>query len=153
MTIWRGDQPGTDATGGMSRWGQIFGRRARGVTLALALACAGLATARAEVSVEGDEAALRVTADKATLGEVLAALKARYRLRYDSSIDLGREVNGTLTGSLHRVVVGLLAGHDFVVKRSSEEGVEIVRVAQPGTPMTRGRNFTWRAAFTKTAAR
>lgn len=152
MAIGRGDQRGMDATGGMSRWGQIFGRRARRAALALALICAA-APVRAEVSVEGSEAALRLTADKATLGEVLAALKARYRLRFDSSIDLGREVNGTLTGSLHRVVVSLLAGYDFVVKRSSEEGVEIVRVAQPGTPMTRGRNFTWRAAFTKTAAR
>jgi hypothetical protein len=136
----------------MSLWGQVSGRAAR-IAFALALLCAAVTVARAEVQVEGDEAALRVSADKATLGEVLAALQARYRLRFDPSLDLGREVSGTLTGSLHRVVVSLLAGYDFVVKRSSEEGVEIIRVAQPGTPMTRERNFTWRAAFKKTAAR
>ena len=77
-----------------------------------------------------------MTADKAPLGEVLAALKSKFRLRYDESLRVDREVTGTLNGTLHRVVVRLLDGYDFVVKRSAADGVEIIRVAEPGRAHT-----------------
>ncbi len=106
------------------------------------------------MQIEGNETALRLTADKASLGEVLAALKSKFRLRYDESLRVDREVTGTLNGTLHRVVVRLLDGYDFVVKRSAAEGVEIIRVTEPGSAHTASqpRAFMWRAAFTKTAS-
>ena len=136
----------------MFGWGQA-GRLAACATLAFSLVCVA-ASARAEVRVEGDEAALRLTADNASLGDVLAALKSKFRLRYDESLRVDREVTGTLNGTLHRVVVRLLDGYDFVVKRSAADGVEIIRVTEPGRAHTAAqpRAFMWRAAFTKTAS-
>lgn len=97
---------------------------------ALALLCAG--ACRAEVRIEGDEASLRVVTNQATLAEVLSALKAKFRLHYGMAIDSSRQINGTVSGSLHRVVAQLLNGHDFVMRRGTD-GVEIVQLAPRGT--------------------
>ncbi len=112
----------------MSRWGQV--RRVGCAVVALVLLWAFPNASRAELRIEGDEAALRVIADQAPLGDVLAALKAKFRLRYHT-VDSDRQVTGTISGTLHRVVVRLLDGHDFVVQRSAE-GVEILQVAPRG---------------------
>ena len=98
--------------------------------VALALMGAAVNAARAEVRIEGDEANLRITADKATLGEVLAALKAKFPVRY-GAINVDRQINGTISGSLHRVVVRLLDGFDSVVSRTAN-GVEIIQLAPRG---------------------
>jgi hypothetical protein len=125
----RGGHAGIRMAVAMAGWGQAIARAAMGLGLALALTCAD--AARAGVLIEGDETELRVIADKAPLGEVLAVLKAKYRLRYDGAINVSREVNGTVSGTLHRVVVQLLGGHDFVVRRS-DEGVEIIQASPHG---------------------
>jgi hypothetical protein len=113
---------------------------ARRVHVSVWMARAGLALApvgalappvRAELRVESDAAGIRVTATNAPLGEVLAALKAKFPLRY-GDIAVDRDVTGTIEGTLHRVVVRLLDGFDFVVSRSGD-GVEIVKVAPCGT--------------------
>jgi hypothetical protein len=112
----------------MSRWRQV--RSVGRAVVALGLLCALAGTSRAELRIEGDEAALRVIADQAPIGDVLAALRAKFRLRY-RSIDSDRQVSGTISGTLHRVVVRLLDGHDFVVQRSPD-GVEILQIAPRG---------------------
>jgi hypothetical protein len=112
----------------MSGWGQV--KRAGCAFIALGLLCALPVTSRAELRVEGDETALRVIADHAPIGDVLAALKAKFRLRY-KAIGSDRHVSGTVSGTLHRVVVRLLDGHDFVVQRSAD-GVEIIQLAPSG---------------------
>ena len=106
------------------------GRIALRAVLALALMGAAGNATRAEVQIEGDAASLRVTAEKATLGEVLAALKAKFPLRY-GAINVDRQINGTMAGSLHRVVVRLLDGFDSVVSRTAD-GVEIIQLAPRG---------------------
>ncbi len=115
----------------MSRTGRASQRPGARTLLALALACALGPPARAEMRVESDAAGIRLTATNAPLGEVLAALKAKFPLRY-GAIAVEREINGTIEGTLHRVVVRLLDGFDFVVSRSPE-GVEIVKLAPRGT--------------------
>lgn len=131
----------------MSRWWIAKAGR-RGV-LALALLCAVSNPGRAEVLIEGDEAALRVIADQAPIGDVLAALKAKFRLRY-RAVDSDRQVSGTISGTLHRVVVRLLDGHDFVVQRSAD-GVDIVQIAPSGgaRALRRGRPIApvWRTSL------
>ena len=101
------------------------------VSGALVLAC-GAATARADVLVEGDEAAVRIVARQASVAEVFAALQSRFRFRYRLAVNPERPVNGTITGPLHGVAARLLDGYDFVVKRAPD-GVEVVRVAPRGT--------------------
>jgi hypothetical protein len=115
----------------MSRRARAGKRLARRAALALALLCAPALPAHAEVRLESDETGIRLTATNAPLSEVLAALKAKFPLRY-GAIAVEREINGTIEGTLHRVVVRLLDGFDFVVSRSPE-GVEIMRVAPRGT--------------------
>jgi hypothetical protein len=131
----------------MSRW--WIARAGRRGVLALALLCAVSNPGRAEVLIEGDEAALRVIADQAPIGDVLAALKAKFRLRY-RAVDSDRQVSGTISGTLHRVVVRLLDGHDFVVQRSAD-GVDIVQIAPSGgaRALRRGRPIApvWRTSL------
>ena len=97
----------------------------------VALAC-GAATARADVLVDGDEAAIRIVARQASVAEVFAALQSKFRFRYRLAVSPERRINGTITGPLHGVVARLLDGYDFVVKRAPD-GVEVVRVAPRGT--------------------
>ena len=109
-------------------WGQV--RVAGCVVIALGLLCARPDASRAELRIEGDETALRVIADQAPVSEILEALRAKFRLRY-RAVDSDRHVTGTISGTLHRVVVRLLDGHDFVVQRSAQ-GVEILQLAPRG---------------------
>ena len=131
----------------MACWGQV--RVAGCVVIALGLSCALPAASRAELRIEGDETALRVIADQARVGEILEALKAKFRLRY-RAIDSDRHVTGTISGTLHRVVVRLLDGHDFVVQRSAQ-GVEILQIAPRGgaTSQRLGRPIApvWRTSL------
>jgi hypothetical protein len=138
----------------MSRTGRRPERLAACAALALALLCALVPPARAEVLVQSDETGIRLTATNAPLGEVLAALKAKFPLRY-GAIAVEREINGTIEGSLHRVVVRLLDGFDFVVSRSPE-GVEIVKLAPRGTasftPQVRPGVTEWKIPAAQAAA-
>jgi hypothetical protein len=138
----------------MSGTGRALERSAARAVLAAAVLCSLALAARAEVRVESDAAGIRVTATNASLGEVLAALKARFPLRY-GAIAVEREINGSIEGTLHRVVVRLLDGFDFVVSRSPE-GVEIVRVAPRGTasftPPARPGATEWKIPAAQAAA-
>lgn len=131
----------------MAGWGQVW--VAGGAAIAFGLLSAFPGTARAELRIEGDETALRVVADDAPVTDVLAALKAKFRLRY-RAIESDRHVSGTISGTLHRVVVRLLDGHDFVVQRSPD-GVEIVQIAPRGgaTALRVGRPIApvWRTSL------
>lgn len=128
MAFRRADDPVIGLRVRMLCWGQMadVGR----AFVALGLLCALAGPARAELRIEGDETALRIVASQEPVTEILAALKAKFRLRY-RPIDLDRHLSGTIAGSLHRVVVRLLEGHDFVVQRSAE-GVEIIQIAPRG---------------------
>jgi hypothetical protein len=138
----------------MSRRARAGQKLATRAAIALALLCALAPAARAEVRLESDAAGIRVTAINAPLGEVLAALKAKFPLRY-TAIAVDREVNGTFEGTLHRVVVRLLDGFDSVVSRSPE-GVEIVKVAPRGTanfmPQARPGATEWKIPAAQAAA-
>jgi hypothetical protein len=141
---------GFELGAGMSR-----GTRARKqLGLALALLCALALPAHSEVRLESDASGIRLTATNAPLSEVLAALKAKFPLRY-GAVAVEREINGTIEGTLHRVVVRLLDGFDFVVSRSPE-GVEIVKLAPRGTasftPPARRGVTEWKIPAAQAAA-
>jgi hypothetical protein len=94
----------------------------RGCLLAAmtALAC-GLATAAsAEVHVEGNLSALRVTTSGDTLSDVLSAFAALLPVKYRASVPLDVEVDGAYSGSLSQVVSRLLDGYNYVIKQDSE---------------------------------
>lgn len=84
------------------------------VVLAAGLVCAVRADAQAIVS--GAENDVTIEAHDTSLQDVLAALGARFGLRYRNVSALDRRINGTYGGSLRGVVARLLDGYDYVMK-------------------------------------
>jgi hypothetical protein len=124
-----------------------FGRLLGAVTV---LAC-GLATsASAEVHVEGDLSALRVTASGDTLSDVLSAFGALFKVRYRTSVPLDAEISGAYSGSLSQVVARLLDGYNYVIKtdRAQTEIVVFGRRGEaaiaPKAPVAEGALSRWR---------
>jgi hypothetical protein len=81
------------------------------------LACAP--AAQAELRVTGDARGLLVEADRATMEEVLAALRDKTGLDYRSAVRLDAPFTGRLTGSLDQIVEKLLAGDYSYVFRAA----------------------------------
>jgi hypothetical protein len=90
------------------------------VGLAAALACAFASVARADVHVEGGPAALRVTADRAAISDVLSAFAGKFNLTYRTSIPLDAAADGAYAGSFGQVISRLLTGYNYVVKKDGE---------------------------------
>jgi hypothetical protein len=84
-----------------------------------ALAC-GLTTAvSAEVHVEGNLSALRLTAGGDALSDVLSAFGRLSPVTTRTSVPLNDEISGAYSGSLSRVVSRLLDGYNYVIKQDS----------------------------------
>ena len=131
----------------MARWGQVW--VAGCAVIAFGLLCAFSGTAARSCASKGMRRRCASSRTRRRYGDVLAALKAKFRLRY-RAIDSDRQVSGTISGTLHRVVVRLLDGHDFVVQRSAD-GVEIIQIAPRGgaTALRVGRPIApvWRTSL------
>ena len=112
--------------------------RIRNVVLAISL-CGLLSTvptfAHAETQVAGEPAALNVAAQNATLQEVLTALRSSFGLKYQTSTDLNRSISGTYNGSLREVIMRLLDGYDFFVRKVGDD-LEIVVVGLSASSAT-----------------
>lgn len=81
-----------------------------------ALTC-GLATnALAELRVEGDLSAVRISTSGDKLSDILSGLSARLPVTYRTAVPLSREVRGTFSGSLSQVVARLLDGYNYIIK-------------------------------------
>jgi hypothetical protein len=87
--------------------------------------------ARAEVHVEGDLTAVRVTTSQEPISDVLSALAAALHVRYRSAVRLDASANEIYSGSLKQVVARLLEGYNYVMKRDHET-TEIVVVGRRG---------------------
>ena len=81
--------------------------------------CAG-----AEVQVQGSAGNVRVEAHGASVAEILAVLGEHYAVRYRGP-PVGGDVTATFEGPLRRVVVRVLAGNDYVIKRGGD-GLEVI---------------------------
>ncbi len=95
------------------------------------LACALPLAARAEVHVEGDPAAVRITTSRDSIDAVLSALGAAFNVRHRSAIELDAAANPTYAGPIERVIANLLVGFNYVVKKS-EGGTEIIVFGRRG---------------------
>src|SRR6516165_7871225 len=91
----------------------------------VALACALATIARAEVHVEGDATAARVTTNQETISEVLSALAAALHFRYRTAVRLDQSANAVYSGSLREVIARLLEGYNYVV-RGNHGTIEII---------------------------
>jgi hypothetical protein len=95
------------------------------------LAAGPVPLARAEVQVEGNPAAVRVTIDHAAISDVLSALAATFKVTYRTSIALDAPAEATYAGSFGQVMARLLDGYNYVVK--TEGGtIEVVVLGRRG---------------------
>jgi uncharacterized protein YabE (DUF348 family) len=116
----------------------------------MALACVFSANASAEVRVEGDLTALRVTTSGDTLSDVLSAFGRRHHVKYRTAVPLDLEINGAYSGSFSQVVSRLLDGYNYVIKKDRDLTEIIVfgnrgEVAMPPkVPVAKGALSRWR---------
>jgi hypothetical protein len=105
------------------------------------VACGAAGIARAGVRVEGTPAAVRVTADQATIADVLSAVAERFNAKYRTLIALDAPAGPAYAGSSAQVISRLLDGYNYVVKRAGDS-TEIVVFGRRGEvvipPQTRG---------------
>jgi hypothetical protein len=130
-------------------------------SLSLAIIVAASSTsARAEVRVQGDVAAVRVDASQASVSEVLSALGPAFNVRYRTSISLDGVIHGTYTGSLGRVISRMLDGYSYIVKNDEDtievvvfgrKGERAVAIEPPRAPPGRHTATQWRTSTEKTA--
>jgi hypothetical protein len=90
------------------------------------------APASAKTEVEGRPDAVRLSAEEASVSEVLAALAARFNLTYTPSPEFDRAVGGVYSGTLQQVLARILDGHDYVAN-FSVNGIEIQVLGRSGT--------------------
>ncbi len=87
--------------------------------------------AGAEIRVQGPADDVRVEASGATVAEILVALGEHYAVRYRGTPG-STSVTATFEGSLRRVLVRVLQGNDYVIKRVGG-GFEVI-VLSLGSP-------------------
>ena len=104
----------------------------------------------AEARVDGGPQDVRLDVRDASVDEALAALGARFPLKYQSKMSLDRRINGTYEGTLERVISRVLEGYDFILKinrgnieiivlrtgRSAEPAGVAPSIPQPRQPPT-----------------
>jgi hypothetical protein len=127
-----------------------MGRRRRLLGAVTALACSLATAASAEVHVEGNLSALRLTASGDALSDVLAAFGTLLPVKYRTSVPLNVEINGAYSGSLSQVVSRLLDGYNYVIKQDSALTEIIVfgkrgeAAEAPQVPAATGALSRWR---------
>jgi hypothetical protein len=95
------------------------------------LACVLATIARAEVRVEGDSTAARVTTSQETISEVLSALATALHFRYRTAVRLDASANAVYSGSLREVIARLLDGYNYVI-RGNHGTIEIIVTGRRG---------------------
>jgi len=90
------------------------------------------APALAKTEVEGPSDAVRLSAEDASVNEVLAALSARFNLTYTPAPELNRAVAGVYSGTLQQILARILDGYDYVAN-VSVNGIELKVLGRSGS--------------------
>jgi hypothetical protein len=127
-----------------------MGKRRYLLVALTALACGAATDAFAEVRVEGDLSALRVSTSGDALSDVLSAFGTRLPVKYRTAVPLNVEINGAYSGSLSHVISRLLDGYNYVIK-NDRELTEIIVLGKngeiavpPKAPVAKGALSRWR---------
>jgi hypothetical protein len=104
--------------------------------LTVAFVCSLAAIASAEVHVEGSPAAVRVTASRDTISNVLSTLAATFNVQYRTAIPLDAAADATYSGSFRQVISRLLEGYNYVIKGDDSKTIEIVVLGKRGEART-----------------
>ena len=91
--------------------------------------------ALAATQVRGDLGDLRISAQNASIREILDALSAEFKLTYKLPPGTGRSLTGLYSGTLHQALARILDGNDYFVE-VSDGGVKVVVLGASGTIAT-----------------
>jgi hypothetical protein len=97
---------------------RAFAYSLAGTALSVVFGAIVASAALADVRVTGPADAIQVEAQDAPLSEVLTALGATSELHDPNTTNLSRPLTGTYTGSVGEIISRLLAGYDYIVKKS-----------------------------------
>ena len=101
---------------------------------AVGLAClSALSTtqADAEVAIDGGRDEMQVRVENDTVGHVLEALGQNGNLHSRSATPLNKVIDGSFSGSLEHVLLRILDGYNFVIRRNPQ-GVEVFVFGESG---------------------
>lgn len=107
-------------------------RRGLGIA-ALAIALMAPSAAFASAQISGSQQSVSVIAQNSSLKEILSALSQKFKLQFESSANLDKQISGAYRGSLQRVVSRLLEGYNFIITTNEDK----VQVAVLGTENSR----------------
>jgi hypothetical protein len=130
-----GDDRGPDGIAGglppaRGSGGAALVRRLLGFAMVGCALVAGRANpAQAQLRVEGEPGAVRVEVSDVSLQQVLAALQAKYNLRYRTDDALEARKTGTFSGPLRQVTARILDGYDFAMK-ITPQGIDLLVLRQ-----------------------
>jgi hypothetical protein len=94
----------------------------------------GRSSARAEVKVSGDPAAVQLVARQGTVAEALDALASTFRVRHTALVPLNGGVSGTYRGTLAQVLTRVLAGFNYVLTIKGDS-IEVLIIDRPGVTL------------------
>ena len=118
-------------------------------TLAVLLAVAPTA-ALAIAEVSGSPQEVSIKAQNSSIEEILSALSREFHIQYHSSANLEKHLTGTYQGSLQRVLMRILEGHNFIVKANNGQ-IEVTifgTQTAPGTAIAAATPAVPKAAST-----
>src|SRR6202008_4376869 len=92
----------------------------RAIALAWMATSALAAAAHGEVHVEGTPAAVRITTSDDSIGDVLLALDAAFRVKHRGATTLETAANPSYAGPIDRVIANLLDGFNYVVRKGQD---------------------------------
>jgi hypothetical protein len=98
----------------------VLRRRTCVLALAVALLCGPATLARAEIHVEGNAAAVRISTDRAALSDVLSAIAKTFQMSYRTAIPLTAATDPTYAGTFGQVISHLLTGYNYVIRRDGD---------------------------------
>jgi hypothetical protein len=109
----------------MRRFDRISVLRRSSAAIAAGLMLLAAEPARAATEIEGSQNDVDLRVRNASIGDVLAALAARFKLTYRAPPNLTGELSGRYSGPLNQVLARILDGVDYVVE-ASDEGIRLV---------------------------
>ena len=104
--------------------------------MSVVLVCSLPTIASAEVHVEGNPAAVRVSTSRDTISDVLSALAATFSVRYRTVIPLDAAAAATYSGSLQQVISRLLDGYNYMIKTDDSKTTEVIVFGRRGEVVT-----------------
>lgn len=108
----------------ISIFARLRGRQLCGVTAVAACLAVAPAVAYIAPQVTVSSRTVSINAQNRSIEEVLSALRQKFDLQFQSSVNLDKKLTGTYQGSLLRVLSRLLQGYNFIIK-SNKDRLEV----------------------------